>query len=126
MTPALSPLNFRGLLAQAGVTPHGGHETKPQQKKTRRQPIECWRCAECLTVYDWEDEAEECCADQVTAHSSSDCPVCGQSAASHQDAADCCLWKDMNKTDRYAAAEKVAAGATWIEALGINPLGMLS
>lgn len=119
----LSPLNLRGLLAMAGVTPNGGQS--PQQKLGRRRPIECWKCAECFQTYDWEDEAEECCADPAPAASSNtDCPICGQSSASHRDAADCCLWKDMDQAARYAAADAVERGATWLDALGLNHLGM--
>ena len=125
MSAQLSPLNFRGMLAQAGVTPNGAE--KPQQKGKRRPAIECWRCAECLEVYDWEDEAEECCADLTPAASSnSDCPVCGEGHNSPRDAVDCCLWKDMSQSERYAVADKVEGGATWLDALGFNHLGLPS
>lgn len=122
---SLSPLNFRGLLAQAGITPNG-EGLKPQRTGSRRA-VECWKCAECFEVYDWEDEAEECCATEApAAGSSTDCPICGQASASHRDAADCCLWKDMVQAKRYECAEMVERGATWLQALGFNHLGMQS
>lgn len=118
----LSPLNFRGLLAKAGVTPNGGESSAMKGK--RQRPIECWRCAECLQVYEWEDEAEECCVDPApAAASNSDCPVCGESYNSPRDAADCCLWKDLDQAQRYAMADAVEGGQSWLEAMGLNHLG---
>lgn len=48
-----------------------------------------WRCDECHTWYDWEDEAHKCCAPSIT--EGYKCKACG---AYHPDAADaegCCV-----------------------------------
>jgi hypothetical protein len=124
---SLSPLNFRGLLAQSGVTPHGS-DTPKTKKKNRA--IECWKCPECFEVHHWEGEAEECCAVKEAAGAGSNancCPICAAGPwADARDAADCCLWKDMEQAKRYAAADAVKGGATWLEALGFNHLGLPS
>jgi len=116
----LSPLNFRGLLATAGITPQGELSAKAG-RPVARPAIECWRCAECRQVYDWEDEAEECCPDPVPACSVEPvCPVCAQTSRDHRDAADCCLWKDLDQLQRYAIADAVEGGKSWLEAMGLE------
>lgn len=41
------------------------------------------------------------------------CPVCGDKAATHRDAADCCLWKDLDAQTRWDIADAVQAGGAW-------------
>lgn len=111
----LSPLNLSGLLttlqAQAcGTTPAAN------PKERRNRALECWRCPECREVYDWEDEAEECCAEPAPAVTSQPtCPVCAAEYTSHRDAADCCLWKDLDAPTRWRMADAVEAGSTWAD-----------
>jgi hypothetical protein len=118
----LSPLNFRGLLHTLNVVgePLGGPAPEsPSAPKHRRRAIECWKCPECDEVYEWEDEAEECCAEAAAQEApfSTACPVCAKSYETHRDASDCCLWKDLDTHTRWAVADAVQAGSTWIEAL---------
>lgn len=123
MKSHLSPLNFSGLLAQAGVTPMD----RPPVAARRNRAIECWKCSECFSVYEWEDEAEDCCAVKQAAGADSNancCPICAKSAESARDAADCCLWKDLDQPTRYAAADQVEAGSTWLAALGFDHTGV--
>lgn len=48
------------------------------------------------------------------------CPVCRVPLSNPDDAADCCLWRDLDITQRREAARKVhTTDATWTEALGI-------
>ena len=118
----LSPLNTRGLLHTLGLLIPGSGPSQEQQPATsrRRKAIECWRCPECDAVHDWESDAEECCAPVIGLHDQEaaiQCPVCAQEYASHRDAVDCCLWKDMDAPTRWTLADAVEAGATWAEAL---------
>lgn len=120
----ISPLNFRGLLHTLNVVgePVGDPAQNSPNAPLRRRAIECWKCPECQEVYEWEDEAEECCAEAVAqdAPFSPACPVCAQKYDAHRDAADCCLWKDLDAHTRWAVADAVQAGSTWVEALQIN------
>lgn len=112
----LSPLNFRNLVDRARE-----QNTYPPEAKTKRRAVQVWMCSECSDVHDWEDDAEECCAPSKHPEDApTDCPVCGKEGYSMRDAADCCLWKDMDAATRHAAADRVEAGASWAEVLGIN------
>lgn len=116
----LSPLNFSGLIArQMG---NGEGEPPAKTKSTRRiEAVTMYRCPECLDLHDWEDDAKECCDDTpVEAKHATACPVCGAGYDLHRYAADCCLWKDLDAPTRWAVADAVEAGATWLEALHIN------
>jgi hypothetical protein len=127
MTPAtsttrLSPLNFQQLIHR-----HQAFELGPMDSVGPTEPkniaIECWKCPECLEVYDDEFEAEECCMPDEDLHHKAApvyCPVCGDGATDHRDAADCCLWKDIDAETRWAMADKVEAGASWADLLPIN------
>lgn len=115
----LSPLNFRGLLATMGLD--GADANDKRRKTTHRAAIQCWKCPECFDVHDFEDEAEDCCAELEKKSAADDaaCPVCAEAAKDHRDAADCCLWKDLDAPTRWAIADAVAAGGSWTEALGV-------
>lgn len=113
---ALSPLNFSALIdTQHIVTP-----SEPRKTPERRYAIECWRCPDCREVYDWEDEALECCADDIPKHpeeGDTRCPVCAAECADIYAAADCCLWKDLTAPARWRMAAAVEGGAIWINAI---------
>ena len=114
----LSPFNLRGLINTMGcVVPT---ETSA---KSKLRAIECWRCPECWDVHDFEDEAEECCAEAAAkaAPSAKACPVCAQKYDEHRAAADCCLWKDIDAHTRWRMADAVEAGSTWPAQLGLTP-----
>jgi hypothetical protein len=118
----LSPLNFRGLIATLGIVGEPVADAKTSNRPKPRA-IECWRCSECREVHSWESEAEECCADEdaKAAPTATDCPVCAAKYSEHRDAADCCLWKDIDAPTRYRMADAVEAGSTWVEQLGLTP-----
>ena len=112
----LSPLNFRGLLHTMNIV--GEPESPDQTRHSRRRAIECWRCPECLDIHDYEDEAEECCNDaDAKAPSAPACPVCAQKYATHRDASDCCIWKDLSAQQRWQIADAVEAGGSWADQL---------
>ena len=113
----LSPRNFRGLLHTMNIV---GEPVAPEQPtRNRRRAIECWRCAECEEVHDWESDAEECCVaeDAKEAPSATACPVCAQKYETHRDASDCCLWKDILAQRRWQIADAVEAGGSWADQL---------
>jgi hypothetical protein len=116
----LSPLNFRGLIA----TLRAGLQPTPQaaaRAAYRPRPRQVWLCPECGDSHDWEDEASECCAPNAlaeVAESPGHCPICRADNYGPYEAADCCLWKDIDAPTRWRIAAAVHAGATWAEALG--------
>ena len=77
-----------------------------------------YRCPECDTLHDDEDDAEDCC--KIT-EGQARCPVCDEKYESHRSAADCCLWKDLDAPTRWAIADAVEAGSDWVTELGIAP-----
>jgi hypothetical protein len=82
-----------------------------------------YRCNVCRELNDDEDEAAECCTDEVETHAEelpNWCPVCGKEATSPHEVADCCLWKDLDAPTRWKMADQVEAGATWAEVLGVR------
>lgn len=111
----LSPLNFSGLIANAGYM-----HAPVYRKKNPVTEIVSYRCDLCDEQYEDEDEAEDCDC-ETSDHSATSCPVCNSDAADHRQAADCCLWKDLDAATRYAMADKVEAGSTWAEVLGATP-----
>jgi len=119
----LSPLNFRGLLHTMNLVGEPGAPENPTRIK--RRAIECWRCAECQDVHDWESDAEECCAvaDAKAAPSVPACPVCAQKYETHRGASDCCLWKDLPAQRRWHMADAVEAGGSWVDHL-LTPNGL--
>lgn len=116
----LSPINFSGLLARQAAIAH-----MPEGPAYRRmvEQVTLYRCPECKELHGDEDDAAECCFETtVGAGSSPCCPVCGEKAlVDHFDAAECCLWKDMALPERWRVARAVRSGATWAEALGMDP-----
>lgn len=52
------------------------------------KPIEVWRCEECGTVHDDEDEANECCRPEIT--EGYQCGECGTFYVDEVDANNCC------------------------------------
>jgi hypothetical protein len=118
MMHKLSPLNLSGLVARARADE--SVDGKPQ--KSRAEAVTMWRCTECDEVHEWKSDAEECCdpAGKPAGSGPVSCPVCGNRFDAHRDAADCCLWKDLDAITRWRVADAVDAGATWAEALGLE------
>lgn len=120
----LSPLNFSGLIALAKTPRSELPEDHPA--KSSRRAIECWKCPDCDEVYDDEDEAVECCDDDDHLHALHDqdgvslCPICASSNSDAREAGDCCLWKDFDAHTRWAMADRVEAGESWIDVLGAH------
>jgi hypothetical protein len=128
----LSPLNFAGLVATAnmsiGALPIDHPARASARANTMRRALECWKCPECYQSYDDEDEALECCDDNVhddtpvSMHREegiSLCPICTGSYPDAREASDCCLWKDFDAHTRWAMADRVDAGELWIDVLGV-------
>ena len=117
----LSPLNFRGLIATLGLVT----KEEPTKPRTRRRAIECWKCPDCREVYNFEDDAEECCEKPApsTPLTATSCPVCSERYDSARSASDCCLWKDIDAHTRWRMADAVEAGSNWDEQLGLNEKG---
>lgn len=117
----LSPLNLSGLVAQstAIIDKAGPHEGRPLPER-----VVMWRCGTCDELHEDEDDADACCAkvsgDGLIDDDPAACPVCSKGAYSLRDAADCCLWRDIDAPTRYRMADAVEAGSTWAEQLGIT------
>jgi hypothetical protein len=124
---ALRPLALRGIFHNliARDTPEAAARAKRKQGNERIEEVICYKCLECSALHDDEDEAMDCCApDAVECLHDQEvpdqCPVCGQEATSPHEAADCCLWKDVDHVTRWKMADQVEAGATWAEVLGVR------
>jgi hypothetical protein len=126
----LSPLNLQGLLRRE-VFEYGPEPSNPPQagKKQSRHAyrVTMWACPDCDDRYESEEDAEECCASPDEAPLDDHqrytqlCPICGATADGAADAADCCLWKDLDQDTRYAIARRVEDGSTWARELGVWP-----
>ena len=116
----LSPLNLSGLIdgARAGYS----RSDKAAGKRKSAMEIVRWGCPECGDTFDEDEEqlAEDCCQGKSADDESSGCPVCEKSYVDHREAADCCLWKDIDAITRYRIADAVAAGSSWAAELGID------
>ena len=110
----LSPLNFRGLIANAEYI-----SAPVERKKNPVTEIVSYRCDLCDEDYEDKDEAEDCDC-ETTVNLAVSCPVCKSAALDHRQAADCCLWKDIDAATRYNMADQVEDGLTWAEVLGVD------
>ncbi len=103
-----------------------------------------FKCPVCDDLHKRERDAESCCprdADEVWVHPKSGevfhseeslheymlaeadesiCPVCLNVCRDTHDAANCCLWKDLDASARFRIANAVDAGKTWADALEIT------
>lgn len=114
--PRLSPLNFQRFVTQS----HLESSERVKEKKARQvERVTMWRCPECTEVYEWRDEAEECCPEEIETEQWK-CPLCTAPNESAREAADCCLWKDFDAPTRWRMADAVDAGGTWADELGVQ------
>lgn len=118
--PHLSPLHFQRFVDLA----HRGESVHPmaEPKKREAEYVSAYRCTECREIYEYRDEAEDCCPIDSTDPNLDkwSCPICGEECATAHIAADCCLWLDYCAQDRWRMANAVEAGSTWAEQLGID------
>lgn len=70
-------------------------------------PPMAWRCDDCYTVHDDDDDARECCAPEIIAGYT--CPLCRDFHTREADAIACCDW-DPDKPIPPSARELEAAG----------------
>jgi len=120
----LSPLTRAGLQFTAMVAAEAGRTV--EKPHPRPVDVRAWECGECGSLHRWEDDAFECCApagvrglgDKTPNEDAILCPVCADPCCDHRDAADCCLWHDLDAPTRWRIADSVEAGdATWAEAI---------
>lgn len=105
----LSDLRARQVLGDTAPT---------STSRKKGEYTEVYRCDNCSDIHDDEGDAEDCCAEDVLeARLNDNCPACGKEASDFREAADCCLWKDLDAPKRWAIADAVEAGATWQEAI---------
>lgn len=141
--PALSPLTrsrlFTTLLAQAEA------EADPKKRAASVETRTVYLCPQCDDEHKTEDAAMYCCAPSIEeatryvcpecdedhetesaameccgcagAPAPARCPVCNGEAQDYEDAADCCLWKDLDKLARRRIANAVEAGEHWSDAI---------
>lgn len=109
----LSPLNLFGIKAQLAKFPEEDDEPCQVERVTM------YRCPKCDELHEDEDDAESCCASRVTKKATTTCPVCHENYNTHRDAADCCLWKDIDALTRWQIADAVEHGSTWEIELGV-------
>lgn len=122
----LSPLNLRGLLDSQHLIGEPVTDIPRKKRDGAGEAEACWRCCACESVYTYRHQAEECCEDEddklpAGLHDQDPpvhCPVCAAPANDTRDAADCCLWKDLDALTRWRMADAVDAGSTWLEQLG--------
>lgn len=121
LSPATSRGIFHHLIAQD--TPEAA-EGKRNRDLARVKEVTLYRCTESQELYDDEDDAVACCAEDAVEglhdeEQASRCPVCASEFTSPREAADCCLWKDIDAASRWRMADQVDAGATWLQVLGV-------
>lgn len=124
---SLSPAARRGIFHHliARDTKEAA-EQKRERDLDRVEEVTMYRCTECDQIHHDEDDAVDCCAPDAVAElhdqeAPGTCPVCGQDFMSARDAADCCLWKDLDAPTRWRMADQVDAGSTtWSQLLGVS------
>ena len=79
-----------------------------------------YRCPSCSELHEWETEAKLCCTGDHEREGIY-CPVCGDGASTYRDAADCCLWHDIDAYTRWKMADAVEAGSDWATELRLKP-----
>ena len=116
----LSPLNLSGMLARDRGVSADSTAVKNERKSARE--IVTWACPICRNAFDEDEEkkAEECCQGKACDEENNSCPVCDKSYINHREAADCCLWKDIDAPTRYKMADAVEAGSSWSQELGVR------
>ncbi len=123
----LSPLTRSSLFLTALLDSESEAQRKHPASSNaikRSGPIRVyvWECEECGDRHDYEDEAAECCAlvdaEGEPTEEGFQCPVCrrGGNRDNHE-AANCCLWKDLDAPARWRIADAVDAGASWTDAI---------
>lgn len=114
----LSPLNLSGLLAE--WRGNGKPAVTGKKRESAREMIN-WACPICRERFDEDEEkaAEECCQGKADDDENAACPVCKQSYINHREAANCCLWKDLDADTRYRMADAVEASSSWAAELGL-------
>jgi hypothetical protein len=119
----LSPLNFLNAIALLRNGPEKPCEIGDEEE-SRVEEFTAYRCIKCGEIYEWEDEAEDCCrtiiAVNIQPAINAFCPICGEHYMEFRDAADCCLWKDLDALTRWRIADAVEAGSDWNTELGIG------
>ena len=117
----VSPLNLSGLLADW----HGNEKpnTKTDKKRKSAREVIHWACPVCGETFDEDEEkeAEACCQGKAADNEEAACPVCKQNYINHREAANCCLWKDIDAVTRYRMADAVECGSSWAAELGLQP-----
>lgn len=88
-------------------------EAKPPKGVKPPVRIVIYECGQCGEPHDNYEDAEECCAELEDEDDAIHCPVCGDKAATHRDAADHFLWKDLDAQTRWDIADAVQAGGAW-------------
>lgn len=74
---------------------------------TAAHPPEVWRCGECFTVHDDEDDARDCCPQRIEEGYA--CPVCGEFHEEEAAAIACHDW-DPDRPISPTVLELEAAG----------------
>lgn len=95
---------------------------EPECFYDRRADEDFYLCQTCDTEYSTAAMASECCeVERMEAKLDGgyphECPVCGEEHNSTLQAANCCLWKDLDSATRYRIARAVEAGSSWNEQL---------
>lgn len=142
MKATLSPLT-RARLEERKLFP--GEENGGRADTSKRgwdSPYLRYRCHACGSLSRSEWDAERCCppetekvwvhpttgeeftsrgelADAMHGHQDAPalCPVCGDDNADIDEAANCCLWRDLDVTARYRIARLVEGGSDWASAI---------
>ncbi|MBA3622910.1 MAG: hypothetical protein H0W48_00270 [Methylibium sp.] len=121
MNAVLSPLT-RYRLHERQILDAIDRATPPAVKRNRPIEVLRYQCPVCDDEHDYESEAEQCCPYEASEGEEAIkdgvlCPVCRSLERGYFDAADCCLWKDIEPAGRYRIARAVEAGAEWIDAI---------
>lgn len=119
----LSPLTASGL--SANVRYADGEQLEPVTAPPSQ--VIKYRCHCCRDLHDDETDAEGCCStervyvdEKVGGEFDSDspcCPVCAGRCEDTYDAANCCLWKDIDVVGRFRIATDVERGESWAKAI---------
>lgn len=116
MQNRIGPLNLSGL--RLTVERECANPDDKSKKRDRVEEVVYYVCTNCDEEHDERSDAEKCCESEESGSVQKDhCPVCQREHLDAENAADCCLWKDLDAPSRWRIASLVEAGKSWTESI---------
>lgn len=115
----LSPATLAGMQAWEGIT---AEMMATDEADIEVEAVTVYECPDCNERHDFESDAIACCEHvrlerKLGKPDPTLCPVCGAEHSSVTEAADCCLWKDLDAYRRYRIGQMVEGGVPWRDAI---------